>query len=158
MLIETTEQDRSRTFLSCFMPQVLSLQSNKIIHLGSSPSVFPSHMSLHFQRIVKTSNMRSWFPFLISEHLVMRQQELSWTARCCPCPGPPFPVTVPSIPTSAQRPAGVGAVHILPTPHSASPGHPPSHQLCWPTDVSPLREILPRALFSSTTLIKYSRC
>lgn len=39
LLIKTTEQGGSGTFLSCFMhwPRVLSLQSNKIIHFVSSP-------------------------------------------------------------------------------------------------------------------------
>lgn len=70
MLIQPTEQGGSRTFLSCFMhwPRVLSLQSNKVIHLGTTQSVLSSHLTLHFQRIIKMSLMKSCFSFLISEN------------------------------------------------------------------------------------------
>lgn len=112
----------------------LATSPEPAVKQNHSLRVFPSQLSLHFQRIIKISITRSCFPFLISEHLVPRWLELSW---CCRCPVTPVTVTVPSIPTSAQRPGGAGVVHILPPPHSwTSP---------FPSAVLALGEILPCA-------------
>lgn len=80
---------RSITFLSHFMqrPQVLCLQSKKIVNLGTSQNIFSFHLSLHFQRIINTPSMMRWFPFLISEHLITRQLNLFWTSQMLSCFG-----------------------------------------------------------------------
>lgn len=154
---------RSITFLSHFMhrPRVLCLQSKKIVNLGTSQNIFPSHLSFSFQRIIKTSNMMRWFPFLISEHLISRQLNLFWTVRCCPC----FGSHVRHCHTyshfcSAVNPSGVWEFHSrAPFAHTYfchSWTFPFTSALLAHKRLSP-REILPHALFSRIILIKYNQ-
>lgn len=116
---------RSITFLSHFMqwPQVLCLQSKKIVNLGTSQNIFPFHLSLCFQRIIKTPSMMRFLLFLISQHLVARRLNPLCTSQMLSCHGSHVRhCHTYSYFCLAVNPSGVGGVHPR--------AHPPHTSLC----------------------------
>lgn len=113
----------------------------KEVNLGTSQNMFPFHLSLRFQRIIKTPSMVRWFPFLVSEHLVTMQLYLFWSSQVVSCFGSHVRhCHTHSHLSSAANPGGGGGVHPRAHPPHTSFCHSwtfPSHQLSWPTNISP---------------------